>query len=110
MIPTEPWDLVSVLGSGPFTGTVNAVGVLNQAAAVVFRLDQPLIYKSKSAQFFQASTRHAASYFAATKRPEGIFCNVASVSELEARNGVSQLGDFAERLCFLAGISCAPRE
>jgi len=105
IVPTDPWDFVTENGTGPFSGTVTAVGKLNQAAAVIIRLDRPLAYKGKSAELLLASTRQPSSGFAATPSPGAVFCNVASISDDEARRGISEITALQTRLLFLGGVS-----
>ncbi len=74
---TDPWDFVTVNGSGPFVGTVTAVDSKNYKAIVV-RLDRPIRYEGVEAHFIKASARHVGDKF--EKIGEGkVFCNITSL-------------------------------
>jgi hypothetical protein len=86
LVPTDPWDLVTVTGSGPFCGVVVQADSSDYETIIV-RLAEPLHYKGNEARFIVASTRHVGKKFDRTG-DQTAFCNMASLTEKEALAGI----------------------
>lgn len=102
--PTDPWDLVTEIGSGPFDGTTIAVDESDHAAIIV-KLDSRLAYQNMIAEFLLAHCRTVGSRFGTCSRQGSMFCNLASLSEEEARSRVTKLRNLEGRLAMLGDVS-----
>jgi hypothetical protein len=93
LIATDPWELVTVIGSGPFVGSIVAVDTAGYRV-LSFKLEQPLRYEGIIAGCLAAFARHAGDKFAtSTGSGRKVFCNIRSVSDDEAKLGVLPILD-----------------
>jgi len=104
LVPTDPWDLVTAIGSGPFTGIVMRVNQMDYKSIIV-RLDKPISYRTIEVEFLVASTRHVGETF--RNRDENtLFCNLISLTDKEAHSDIFRpsMGG-ADRLGFIGDVS-----
>jgi hypothetical protein len=101
--PTDPWDFVTFVGSGPFSGVVVQVDQDNYRA-VILCLNKPICYCKNQATFFTASARHAGEDFR-NEKGNVLFCNFISLTDAEGQSGIFQPNSKDERLRFIGDIS-----
>lgn len=104
LVPTDPWDLVTAVGSGPFPGIVIQVNQENYKA-IILRLDKPICYRKIKSIFLMASARHVGENFR-NRNENTLFCNLTSLSDVEGQSGIFRPSMVdVERLRFIGDVS-----
>ncbi|MBS1853543.1 MAG: hypothetical protein JST79_21810 [Acidobacteria bacterium] len=101
-IPSDPWDFVTVNGSGPFLGTVAAMNEANHREMFV-KLDKHLQYAGIEADYFYVSNRFVGQKFIISH--QDIPCDFCSMLESEIGSLVAEPSPLAGRLFSLGSIS-----
>lgn len=90
---SDPWDFVTVHGSGPFHGKILSIGTpapgagWGTEAAALIRLDKPLVYQGEVFEFLIASPRLSGSHVADLLVGRRVGCALANISADKATSG-----------------------
>jgi hypothetical protein len=104
IVATDPWELVTAIGSGPFEGAILNVDAKDHKS-IVIRLDKPIRYRKIEAHFLVASARHVGGDFLNASN-NTLFCNLVSLAQDEAQFGIIRpYSDATERLRFIGDVS-----
>ena len=81
LVLVDPWDFVTVNGSGPFTADVVQTGndEATHTTALLLELNRPLSYKGQEYKFFIASTRHQDTALEQLHSGKQVGCNITGI-------------------------------
>lgn len=104
LVPTDPWDLVTVTSSGPFPGVVTDVDS-SDYETIVIHLADVFGYMGIEARFIVAFTRHVGKKFGPAGQGTAL-CNIASLTEHEASAAIFRPNlSLGSRMRFIGDIS-----
>jgi len=87
MVIVDPWEVVTVNGSGPFSGKMVQMHDHEGRLISLLELEKPLRERSQGYKYFIAAPRHEGDSFAELKHGRKILCNLTAIPEEKAKSG-----------------------
>jgi hypothetical protein len=86
VVITDPWDLVTALGTSRLGADVAAVDARKgvEDAAALVRLKKPFLYEDSAREYFVASTRHEGESLLDLLNRGTVLCNLTSITAAQA--------------------------
>ena|SRR5215471_10908052 len=88
VVITDPWDLVTALGTSRLGADVTAVDARKgvEDAAALVRLKRPFPYEDSAREYFVASARHEGESLLDLLEGGTVLCNLIAVTAAQAKS------------------------